>query len=518
MDRTKQRCGWLFAACAAASVILGAAGSASAQSGTAATPSGFEVQNLHLSTRQTHSHVAFPVADVPQEFNWEAGVFFQFAQNGVQLNVPRRIQNEDGTFTVQEREISIVRSQIMANVWGSVAIASRLELGIELPLYLGQITDEENAFASLPGGDPSSGIGDPRVVAKVLLFDAGLEDQVGFAMSIGGDLFLPLGNEDDFQGEGVRGEVSLLNSLQIPGGYRVTGKVGYYFRPEAKFFGFDVASMVTYGLAFLAPLTDTFELDVDVFGGAVVGLGDDFGPEDAPLEALATGRYLHESGFFLQGSVGTGLVSGFGVPTVRAGIAVGFGSSSIKDADKDGIRDDVDECPNEKEDFDGVLDSDGCPDPDNDNDGIPDVDDQCPNRSGLAADNGCPSEEPDIIDYRPPTQRQRQSRDSDGDGIPDVNDQCPDDPEDVDGYQDSDGCPDDEPTTGGGQNAPNPSDRDGDGLENSLDFCPDEAEDFDGILDDDGCPEDDADYDGLPDEMDACPMLGGEGSADGCPR
>lgn len=499
-------------------MVLGSAGAASAQNANGATPTGFEVQNFHLSTRQTHSHVAFPVADVPREFNWEAGVLFQFAQNGVQLNVPQRVENENGSFAVRNREISIVRSQIMANIWGSIAVASRLELGAELPLYLGQITDEDNTFSSLPGGDPTAGIGDPRIVAKVLLFDAGPDDMVGYAMSIGGDLFLPLGDQDDFQGEDLRGEVSLLNSLQIPGGYRVSAKVGYYFRPEAQFFGFNVDSMITYGLAFLAPLTETFELDVDVFGGAVLGLGDEFGSEDAPLEALATGRYLHESGFFLQGSVGTGLVSGFGVPTIRAGIAVGFGSSSIKDADHDGIRDDVDECPYEKEDFDGVLDSDGCPDLDNDHDGIPDVDDECPNRSGPVENNGCPSEEPQIIDYRPPTQRQRQTRDSDGDGIPDVDDQCPDVPEDMDGYQDDDGCPDDEPAAGGGQNVPNPADRDGDGLDNSLDFCPDEAEDFDGILDDDGCPEDDADYDGLPDDQDECPMLDGGGSRSGCPN
>jgi OmpA-OmpF porin, OOP family len=65
-----------------------------------------------------------------------------------------------------------------------------------------------------------------------------------------------------------------------------------------------------------------------------------------------------------------------------------------RDRDGDGIRDRVDKCPDEPEDFDGFQDEDGCPDPDNDRDGILDVDDLCPNvaedRDGVQDDDGCP--------------------------------------------------------------------------------------------------------------------------------
>jgi outer membrane protein OmpA-like peptidoglycan-associated protein len=128
----------------------------------------------------------------------------------------------------------------------------------------------------------------------------------------------------------------------------------------------------------------------------------------------------------------------------------------IGDKDGDGILDNVDQCPNDPEDFDGYQDADGCPDPDNDADGIPDKDDKCPN-----------------------------------------------DPEDKDGFQDADGCPD--------------PDNDGDGIGDHIDQCPDQPEDKDGFQDEDGCPDPDNDGDGIPDTQDKCPNEAGP-PPDGCPQ
>jgi outer membrane protein OmpA-like peptidoglycan-associated protein len=66
-------------------------------------------------------------------------------------------------------------------------------------------------------------------------------------------------------------------------------------------------------------------------------------------------------------------------------------------------------------------------------------------------------------------------QDRDGDGIPDDLDKCPDDPEDKDGFEDSDGCPD--------------PDNDGDGIPDAKDACPNEPETVNGVKDDDGCPD-----------------------------
>jgi hypothetical protein len=98
-------------------------------------------------------------------------------------------------------------------------------------------------------------------------------------------------------------------------------------------------------------------------------------------------------------------------------------------------------------------------------------------------------------------------RDADGDGVPDAEDKCPNEPEDHDGYRDSDGCPD--------------LDNDGDGIPDAQDKCPNEPEDLDQFQDEDGCPELDNDADGIPDLNDPCPNAAEDGRGkrpkDGCP-
>jgi len=97
--------------------------------------------------------------------------------------------------------------------------------------------------------------------------------------------------------------------------------------------------------------------------------------------------------------------------------------------------------------------------------------------------------------------------DRDKDGIADDVDKCPDQPEDVDGFEDTDGCPD--------------LDNDKDGIKDTADKCPDLAEDFDGFQDEDGCPDLDNDNDGIPDIRDKCPNepedFDGVEDEDGCP-
>jgi OmpA-OmpF porin, OOP family len=100
-----------------------------------------------------------------------------------------------------------------------------------------------------------------------------------------------------------------------------------------------------------------------------------------------------------------------------------------------------------------------------------------------------------------------EGKDVDGDGIEGAADQCPTEPEDRDGYEDSDGCPD--------------NDNDLDNIPDKQDKCPGQAEDLDGFEDTDGCPEADNDHDGIPDTGDRCPnepeTKNGFKDDDGCP-
>jgi len=141
------------------------------------------------------------------------------------------------------------------------------------------------------------------------------------------------------------------------------------------------------------------------------------------------------------------------------GIVEGFAGVTyyierVKDSDGDGIKDDLDACPLQPEDFDGFEDDDGCPDPDNDNDGIPDISDKCPNEpedlDGFEDDDGCPDPDNDndgVLDVEDncPNEAGPASNygcpivDSDGDGVLDPDDRCPKTPigVKVDRY----GCP-----------------------------------------------------------------------------
>lgn len=155
-------------------------------------------------------------------------------------------------------------------------------------------------------------------------------------------------------------------------------------------------------------------------------------------------------------------------PTVNylqhtVGIALGLGGG---DADKDGVSDKKDNCP----DVPGLKEFEGCPD--TDGDGLPDNQDNCPEEMGSIENNGCP--------------------DTDGDGVLDNDDACPE----LAGSVANNGCPD----------------QDGDGVIDPEDECVDEA----GPASNNGCPWPDTDGDGVLDKDDDCPTEAGN-SATGCP-
>lgn len=113
---------------------------------------------------------------------------------------------------------------------------------------------------------------------------------------------------------------------------------------------------------------------------------------------------------------------------------------------------------------------------DPDRDGISDKTDRCPFKpedlDGFEDTDGCPDPDNDL------------------DKIVDHLDSCPNSPEDMDGFEDSDGCLD--------------LDNDKDSVADSTDKCPDQIEDMDSFEDSDGCPDWDNDHDSIPDFIDRC--------------
>ncbi|MGG9962585.1 OmpA family protein [Ferruginibacter sp. SUN106] len=180
-----------------------------------------------------------------------------------------------------------------------------------------------------------------------------------------------------------------------------------------------------------------------------------------------------------------------------AGLTFNFGKK--KDADKDGVADRLDKCPNTPA---GVaVDKNGCP-LDRDKDGIADYMDACPDIAGIESLKGCPDKDGDGItdaEDRCPdvagTVAMKGCPDTDGDGVADIDDRCPGTKA---GYKvDASGCP---------------MDNDKDGIVNEEDRCPDAA----GPAGLKGCP--DKDGDGIADIDDHCPDMKGTIANKGCPE
>ena len=252
--------------------------------------------------------------------------------------------------------------------------------------------------------------------------------------------------------------------------------------------------LFTYGGGISIRILEPLDLVGETYGTYLLASGADSGVRSSN-EAVGGLKIFVERNSYLMMGAGSRYTNGFEGADVRAFLGFIF-EPSIGDRDGDGLKDDVDQCPDDPEDFDGFKDEDGCPDPDNDNDGIPDVDDRCINvpedRDGDHDEDGCP---------------EGGEGDRDGDGILDSKDKCPDDPEDRDGFEDQDGCPD--------------PDNDKDGIPDKMDQCPNDPEDKDGFQDQDGCPDPDNDKDGIPDVVDKCPnepeTFNGFEDEDGCP-
>lgn len=133
-----------------------------------------------------------------------------------------------------------------------------------------------------------------------------------------------------------------------------------------------------------------------------------------------------------------------------AGLQLALGGSrAVLDADRDGVNDKSDQCPNTP--LGALVDVHGCP-IDADKDGVPDGIDQCANTpAGAQVDaRGCPA-------------------DADNDGVPDGIDQCANTP--AGASVDPRGCP---------------MDADNDGVVDGLDKCPNTP--TGAQVDKDGCP------------------------------
>jgi outer membrane protein OmpA-like peptidoglycan-associated protein len=537
----------LFLTLAGALAVLLAALPAAAQLPTHPEDTSFSV-NLFEPAPGPGNFFAVEGAEVGDDMAPSVGLLFYYQHRPfVLLNCDADNDCSDS----DDQAVNLVENLMIAELNASFTFLRRFQVGLALPLTVWQ---RGEGYEIVPDGMgsayrewlvPADGyqdfgvLGDLRLHLKARIL--GEERADGPMLSVSVIPSLPLaywiGRGEGFSGDGML-------SVTAPrvvfgwrfGPLRTAANVAVKWRESSELFSAQVGHQLTYGLGLGYAVIPEVELLAEVYGakGLVV---DNFTDIDtAPLLFMGGARFF-AGDFAINVGGGGGILSGVGVPQfqVLGGVLWAPRKEVDPDAvtcpnwdrDCDGIPNDVDQCRDEPEDFDGFEDEDGCPDLDNDGDGIPDGYDSCPNeaedKDGFQDEDGCPepdNDEDGICDAWVSEQGLLEKYAEVCTGV----DLCPNEAEDKDGFQDDDGCPD--------------PDNDGDGLCDpwvhekglleryadvckGIDQCPDLAEDLDGFEDDDGCPDLDNDNDGIPDVDDKCPnepeTLNGFEDDDGCP-
>jgi OOP family OmpA-OmpF porin len=393
---------------------------------------------------------------------------------------------------------ALVRHQTWVHLGGSIVLADRLRLGLNVPVAVYQDGDTTalNGETFKPSDKPA--IGDIRLAADLRLVGTKTDP---FTLAFGVRAWAPTGPREQFAGDGSFRVAPQLLAAGDLGVLTYAARLALVYRNrDESFGGTELGSEMTGAFgAGIKTLDGRFVFGPEIFASSVFsGTDTFFKTRTTPVEGLIGLHYDIVPDVRIGAGAGTGLARGYGAPEFRGLFSFEWAPAYERpDRDRDGIVDDDDACP----DVPGVRDPDpkknGCPPapppppPDTDGDGVLDSEDACVTvpgpRTTNPKTNGCP--------------------DRDGDGVPDPVDACPDVP----------GVATDDPKTNGC-----PPDRDGDGVLDNVDACPDVP----GIKTDDpktnGCPDTDRDKDGILNDVDACPDQAGPKSDDpkttGCPR
>jgi OmpA-OmpF porin, OOP family len=310
-----------------------------------------------------------------------------------------------------------VKTQLIGYGAAGVEIIERFALQLAFPvtfLQTGNLTGDASAASARDNVDlTAAALMDLRLDARAQLFETADE-----ALSLGARaaVWLPTGNELSWAGDkSASAELAAAVEYDFDLLFAVFD-TGIHFRPTGGVNDFRVGDEWTWALGAFVPLReDSIRLGAQIFGSTGLRDGTVFSAANTPLEWMVEGRlYVDDDrrGFVGAGA-GTRMTPGY-APDFRVLAVAGYSftihdtlpiapprqydwedeGEPLADRDGDGIPDISDKCPDQAEDFDGILDHDGCPEEDADKDGIPDAEDACPREPGEASEdpkkNGCP--------------------------------------------------------------------------------------------------------------------------------
>jgi len=447
----------------AAATVIGAAGSANAQSldVQAFRPSPFAQDLFTVGTGQTKAPCW-----------WCAGLYLNYQ------NEPLVLRAVDGKGESIIRRL--VEHQITANLLASFTLADWFALGLDVPVIAWQDGQDLAGFPSAS----AFGMGDIRIYPRFRL--ANVKDGL-FTLGFEPTIIVPVGGFiDKYMG---RNNVAFLPTLQFGldfgrGGLAINAGV-LASVADADFGNLDMRHMLHLKAgAWGGVVKDKLDLLAEV--SVATPLTDAFQDlKELPVEVLGGLTWHATPNFDFNLGAGGGITKGATAPAYRVFTGFQFHCAPkappppacVPDPDGDRLCSPCvfdqgreaefaaackgrDQCPAVAEDFDGFQDGDGCADPDNDQNGICD---------------------PWVAEKGQSKEYAKTCR---------LSDKCPDEPEDKDGFEDDDGCPD----------CDNDKDRICDpwvvekGLEakcgcKPVDKCPNEPENYNTFQDDDGCPD-----------------------------
>lgn len=407
---------------------------------------------------------AVPNANVRGSFRPSAAIVLSYA------HAPLHLRTYDLTSGQTLHEAAIVDHQLTAHLLGSIEIAKRLKVDLDVPFTLSQSGDSPTVdprLTTVPTATPQSfsspqgaTMNDVRLGARLVLVE-----QRGFIPTVSAaySVWFPSGNPNAYTGTGfVRHAPSLIVGAER-GRFVWSVMAGRRIQDAQAGVGL-IGSEIFTGASFAARF-GKLTAHAEVFGTITTSDKSTIASAKPNLEFLVGARYA--MGPFTAGIMGgPGLFRGVGTPAFRVLGTIGasfdaFGKTTqplrsngstpaniarqetnkvpvlppkdtknapptaIVDRDGDTVSDPDDVCPDVSGDASVKTTRRGCPS-DRDGDEIADVNDRCPDEKGVATADparfGCPF-------------------DTDGDGFVDAVDACPNEKGEANEDPKKQGCP-----------------------------------------------------------------------------
>ena len=252
-------------------------------------------------------------------------------------------------------EVKLLETVGTANVLAWMTLP-RVRIGLDLPLLTLSTGYRVDGFRL---------VGDARIMATGELIQRG---DSGLGLGVSGWMDLPTGNEEAWLGEAGTTGGGALGVSYATGQLLAAANLGASTGTGSQFLDdLEWGKHLSWSAGLSYRVVPSIDVSAELSGEHL--LGQD-APGTSPAELTAGLRYhLQELPLIFSVGGGTGITSGIGAPDFRVIGGLVWApahNSSAKpvggDRDRDTIADEVDLCPDQAEDFNGVDDADGCPD------------------------------------------------------------------------------------------------------------------------------------------------------------